>query len=165
MKISTKTLVRSALILALAMAIQSVRMPAYFTGPLINTLLFLAAALINPVGGVLVGLLTPFLAFSFGILAVPAIPLIPVIMAGNALLVIVFGLLLKKPVLGVAAASFTKYIVMALGVSKILPLLLNIKLPPKVLYALSTQQLFTALAGGIIALIIIKTIDWKRIVR
>jgi hypothetical protein len=47
---------------------------------------------------------------------------------------------------------------MAIGVYYALPLLVGINLPPKLLVALSTPQLFTALGGGVIALIVLKAI-------
>jgi len=157
-KITTKTLTRSALILALAIAIQSIRMPAYVTGPLVNALIILASALISPISGVMVGLLTPLLAFSFGIMALA--PAVPIIMLGNALLAIVYGLLKKKPILGIICAAVLKYASMTFGFYYILPNLMGIKLPAKILPILTTQQLITAIVGGIIAVIIIKALNW-----
>ncbi|PKM87980.1 MAG: ECF transporter S component [Firmicutes bacterium HGW-Firmicutes-12] len=154
MKITTKVLTRSALILAIAIAIQSVRMPQFVTGPLVNTLLFLAVATTGSISGVLVGLFTPLLAFAFGIM--PLAPAVPVIIAGNIVLALAFGYLRKNPYVGVGVAAIAKYAVMAIGVYYALPLLTGVNLPPKVLATLSTPQLFTAIGGGIIAIIILK---------
>jgi len=158
MIISTRTITRSALILALVIAVQSVRMPQFVTGPVVNALLFLAAATIGPVSAVLIGLSTPVIAFAFGIM--PLAPAVPVIMLGNAVLGLVFGFLIHKPYLGIVLASAAKYGVMWLGVYYLLPFLLNINLPPKMVAALTTPQLFTALGGGALALIIIKALHW-----
>lgn len=160
MKITTKFLTRSALILALAIAVQSVRMPQFITGPLVNTLLFLAAGFIGPLSAVLIGTMTPLLAFAFGIM--PLAPAIPVIILGNVSLGLVFGYLQRNPYLGVAAASFVKYGVMFLGVYYLLPFLANINLPPKVINMLTTPQLFTALGGGALAIVIFKALDWLK---
>ncbi len=163
MKITTKILTRSALILALAIAVQSIKMPQFVTGPLVNALLFLAAALISPISGVLIGLFTPLLAFSFGIM--PLAPAVPVIMLGNGLLAAVYGLLSRKPVLGVGVASLAKYAVMTLSVYFLFPGLLKITFPQKVVTILTTPQLLTALAGGVLALLVIKAMDWQKVNR
>ena len=160
MKIKARTLTRSALILALAIAVQSVKMPQFVTGPVINALLFFAAATIGPVSAVLIGLLTPVIAFAFGIM--PLAPAIPVIMLGNAVLGLVFGFFIQKPYAGVALAAVAKYGVMWLGVYYLLPLLLKINLPPKIVATLTTPQLFTALGGGVLALIILETLHWLK---
>lgn len=154
MKITTNTLTRSALILALAIAVQSVRMPQFVTGPLVNALLFFAAATVGPVSAVLIGLCTPLIAFAFGIM--PLAPAVPVIMLGNATLGLVFWYLLRSPYAGIVAAAVAKYGVMWLGVNILVPFIININLPPKVAATLTTPQLFTALGGGVLALLILK---------
>lgn len=156
MKITTRMITRSALILALAIAIQSVRLPQAVTGPLINTLLFIAVATTGTLSGVLVGLFTPIIAFTLGIMALA--PAVPVIIAGNIVLALVFGYI-KNMYLGFVAAAVAKFAVMALGVYYVLPLLVSINLPPKVIATLTTPQLFTALGGGVIALIILKALN------
>lgn len=155
-KITTKTITRSALILALAIAIQSARMPQFVTGPLVNALLILAAAVVGPVSAVLIGLSTPLIAFAFGIM--PLAPAVPVIMLGNAALGLVFWYLTDRPYIGIILAATAKYGIMWLGVSYLLPALLNINLPPKVAATLTTPQLFTALGGGVLAVICLKAL-------
>lgn len=160
MKITTKVITRSALILALTIVVQSIRLPQFITGPLVNAFLFLAAALIGPISAVLIGLCTPVIAFAFGIM--PLAPAVPVIMLGNAALALVYGKiavygkLSLKPYLGVAAAALAKYAVMALSVFYLLPWLVNVTLPAKVATTLTTPQVFTALAGGVVALAVLK---------
>ncbi|MCR4440798.1 MAG: ECF transporter S component [Peptococcaceae bacterium] len=160
MKITTKMITRSALILALAIAVQSVRMPQFVTGPVVNALLFLAASLIGPVSAALIGLCTPVIAFAFGIM--PLAPAVPVIILGNVTLALVFGYLPKNPYLGMIAAAVAKYGVMTLGVYYLLPLLLKINLPPKIVDMLTTPQLFTALGGGVLALVLLKALSWLK---
>lgn len=160
MQLTTKILTRSALILALAIVVQSIRLPQYLTGPLVNMLLFLASALVSPLSGILVGLFTPLLAFSMGIM--PLAPAVPVIMAGNCFLALLFGLFRGKPIVGVIVAALTKYAVMALSVFYLFPMLLHISFPPKLAVTLTTPQLFTALGGGFIALIVLRALGWKK---
>lgn len=160
MKITTKIITRSALILALAVAVQMLRLPQPFTGPAVNTLLFLATGIVGPISAILIGLLTPLFAFIFGIMALP--PLIPVIMAGNATLAIVFALLLKRPYLGVIIAALAKFAVMAVSVQYILPVLLKITLKATLVQAFTYPQLYTALVGGAVALIILQGLKWMK---
>ena len=160
MHLTTRILTRSALILALAIVVQSIRLPQYLTGPLVNALLFLATALVSPLSGVLVGLFTPLLAFSFGIM--PLAPAVPVIMLGNSFLAIIFGLFAKKQIFAMIIAAVAKYGIMALSVYYLFPLLLNISFPDKVIAMLTTPQLFTALVGGALALVLMKALELKK---
>jgi len=160
MHLTTRILTRSALILALAIVVQSIRLPQYLTGPLVNALLFLATALVSPLSGALVGLFTPLLAFSFGIM--PLAPAVPVIMLGNCFLAIFFGLFAKKRIIAMIIAAVAKYGIMALSVYYLFPLLLNITFPDKVIAMLTTPQLFTALGGGALALVILKALELKK---
>lgn len=160
MQLTTRILTRSALILALAIVVQSIRLPQYLTGPLVNALLFIATAMVSPLSGVLVGLFTPMLAFSFGIM--PLAPAVPIIMLGNSFLAIFFGLFAKKPIIAIIIAAVAKYGIMALSVYYFFPLLLNITFPDKMIAVLTTPQLLTALGGGALALVILKALDLKK---
>lgn len=157
MIITTKIITRSALFLAVAIAIQSVKLPQFVTGPLVNTTLYLAVALVGTVSAVMIGFFTPVIAFLFGIMKLP--PAVPVIMAGNVALALIFGQFKMSPIIGVLTASVSKFVVMFLGVKYILPVLLNINLPAKGVTLLTTPQLFTALAGGVVAILILKIIQ------
>ncbi|MBP9015302.1 MAG: ECF transporter S component [Candidatus Atribacteria bacterium] len=133
-------------------------LPQFFTGPLVNAFLLLAALLNGMWSGVIIGLFTPGIAFIRGILAPPLGPMIPFIMAGNAILVIVFSLIagkrgnLVREIIGVILGSFLKYLLLSQAVTWI------VQLPPPVAKAMQTPQLFTALGGGAIALIVYRLI-------
>lgn len=154
MKITPKFITRSALLLALAIAVQSFKLPQPVTGPLVNAILFLATATVGTMSGVVVGLFTPLLAFIFGIMTL--FPAVPLIMAGNVAMVLVYGMLQKRPVTGIIAASLVKYASLTLGVYYVLPLFLSKPLPTKVVSLLTTPQLFTALAGGVLAFFVLQ---------
>jgi hypothetical protein len=154
MNITPKFITRSALLLALAIAVQSFKLPQPVTGPLVNAILFLATATVGTMSGVIVGLFTPVLAFVFGIMTL--FPAVPLIMAGNAVLALVYGILQKRPVTGIVAASLAKYALLTLGVHYVLPLFLSKPLPAKVISLLTTPQLFTALAGGVLAFLVLQ---------
>lgn len=145
-------LTRTAVLLALTLAIQMIGMPQYATGPLVNTMLYIAATFVGIWGGVAIGIVTPVVAFMRGILPAPLSPMIPYIAAGNAVLVIVFGLLERRgrlaAIAGVVAASVVKFLVLSSAVRFV------VQVKPAIAKAMQTPQLFTALAGGAIALIV-----------
>ncbi|RKD32082.1 ECF transporter S component [Thermohalobacter berrensis] len=158
---STATyLVRTAILLALALVFQ-IGFRAFaqpLVGPLVNMVLILSAALVGTVSGVLVGCFTPLIAFAFGIM--PLFPLVPFIMIGNSLLVIVFNAIRTRvsnygDYVGIVVAAFVKFVFLAFSVRQLLSLFIP-KVPPKIIAAFSLPQLFTALIGGIVALIVIK---------
>jgi len=144
---SPRVLTRSALFLAIALALQALRLPQPVTGPLINAILFLAAATVGPVAGAAVGALTPWGALLAGILNPALAPAVPAIVLGNVTLVLIFSSLRgRSPLLGVLAAAVAKYVVLSTLVRFVIPL------SPALTLALQVPQLFTALAGGAVAL-------------
>jgi len=154
--VSTRFLTRTAILLAIVVAVQFLQMRQPITGPLVNAILLIAASMVGIGSGVLIGLLTPLVAFALGVLPAPLAPAIPGIMAGNAVLVTAFGLMSRQPwlgksgpYLGVAVGALLKYLVLA-GVVRFL-----IQVPPKIAVSLQIPQLFTALVGGALALIVI----------
>ncbi|MEW6725102.1 MAG: ECF transporter S component [Bacillota bacterium] len=151
-------LTRTAVLLGLTFAIQFLRLPQGFTGPAINFMLLVAAATVSPWAGVLIGLITPWLAFAFGILPAPLAPAIPFIMAGNATLSLTFGYIyrrrsLVRGIIGVVAAAVLKLVVLGGAVRYLLAL------PPKISVALQIPQLYTALSGGVVALVVIAALE------
>lgn len=155
MKIEVRDLTRSAMLLALALVIQALRLPQPFTGPVINAILILAVPLVGGLAGVLIGLITPWVAVLTGILPAPVAPFAPFIMVGNALLCLSFaGLRRVNAWLAVGAAAIIKFLWLSASV-RYLAALFRIALPPKVAATFQLPQLYTALAGGLIALIVL----------
>ncbi|MBS4535239.1 ECF transporter S component [Clostridium sp. D2Q-14] len=156
---STKKLVRTALLLSLALIFQiGFRQFAQpLVGPLVNMTLVLATLIVGPVSGIIIGILTPTVAFMLGIIALA--PLIPIIIIGNSLLVVIFYLVndkLKfkgKEWISIILASLFKFTFLAVGVRTILPLFL-LKVPSVIIATFTLPQLYTALVGGALALII-----------
>lgn len=151
MRYNTRLITRTAVLLALTMAFQAIKLPQAFTGPAVNAMLFVAASTIGIGGGIAIGLVTPAVALSVGILKPVLAPAVPFIMLGNASLVILYGLLEKSNrYLGVIAAAVAKFLVLFVATRFIL------ELNPKISMALQLPQLFTALAGGAVALLILR---------
>jgi len=149
-----KFITRTAILLALTLAFQMLRLPQPFTGPAVNTMLFLSSAIVGIIGGVLIGALTPWIAFLNGILPPVLAPAIPFIMLGNAMLVILFGTLKKINIyLAIATAAIVKFLILTIAVR----FLINV--PPKVSIMLQLPQFYTAITGGIIALLVLKLLE------
>ncbi len=140
---------RTAILLAIALVFQMGGFPQFITGPLINTVLYLAAMIVGWQGGMLIGIFTPVIASIRGILPPPLTPLIPFIALGNSILVILFfWLQSKNKIAGIIIASLVKFLLLASAVK------LVVQVPPAIAQMMSLPQLITALAGGAIALVL-----------
>lgn len=177
-----RTITQTAVMLALLVALQAATKPLgqLVTGSCVNAVLALTALLVGMNGGVAVALLSPVFAFLFGI-APNFVTVLP-IMVGNVCYVVLLrlivgkqGLFWRQPVALVAAAG-TKFAVLYLLVVKLIcgpaaDLLLGKKvgdivvLAPPMLKLLPTMfawpQLFTALIGGAVALLIYPVLQPK----
>ncbi len=159
-------LARLALLAALTMAGQAVGLPQPFTGPFVNAMLVLTLLLEGWIPAVVLGCVTPVVALARGVLPPALGPLLPIIAAGNALFVSACALgcrVWKCPLcrlgamrgLGVVlAAALVKFTWFALWVWVLVPVVAGAALPPAAAMALTTPQLFTALAGGAAALLL-----------
>lgn len=159
---------RSALLLAIAIVFQILgrtfpQISQFLVGPVVNALLILACCICGLWYGVLVGALTPLLAWLVGQLAAPFGPFIPFIMIGNALFIIVFNIFNSKQGLrtyiGVILGAIIKFGFLFFSASKLVKLFaLNLpeKVANKLIIAMGIPQLITALIGGILAIFIYK---------
>ena len=158
----TQTAIMLALLIVLQFATKS--MGQFVTGSCVNFVLVMTALLVGLSSGIVVAVISPFMAFLLGI--GPAfLPLVPCIAAGNAVIVIVSYLLWNKVIgrdkkyssfVSVWIASVCKFIVLYLLVTKLaVP---SLGLPEAKQAAISAMfswpQLVTALIGGTVAAII-----------
>ena len=146
---------RTAVLFALTLVIQLLGLPQFITGPLVNSFLLLATMMVGVSSGMVIGLFTPWVAFSRGILPAPLGPMIPFIMLGNVTLVIVFFLITTRREnnigflgLGIVIGSIAKYLVLSQSVAFL------VSVPPPVAKMMQFPQLMTALGGGAIAIVI-----------
>ncbi len=152
----TKTITQLGLLLAIALAIQSLHLPTLVTGPAVNAVLIVSVVFPGILSSIFIGCLTPLAALVLGIIPPVTAPLVPVIMAANAALGITFYLFRKiNDYFALTAAAFAKYFVFYLSVNYLIGIL-NIKIPAPVLAVFQLPQLFTALIGGILGVGIIK---------
>ncbi|ADL13746.1 ECF transporter S component [Acetohalobium arabaticum] len=147
----TEWLTRTGLLLALTLVIQMLGFPPFVTGPLVNMMLFTTVHLVGWLGASLVGGVTPWIALMRGILPPPLAPMIPFIIAGNIILVSVYYFMLgRNNYLGIGLAALLKFAVLSSGVRFL------VELPPKIAQLMQVPQLLTALAGGFLALILVR---------
>ncbi len=166
---STKFWTRTAILLALALVFQLGGFPQPITGPVINSILFLSALLVGPLAGISIGILTPVIAFIRGILPPPLAPMIPFIAIGNGILVLSYiilrSILRVKPksiftlrnILSMILAAILKFLILAGAVTFL------VEIPSPIAQMMTLPQLYTALAGGIIALIIYRAFPLEQI--
>lgn len=157
-------LTRSALLLALASIFPLLGLPQLVTGVAVNVVLYISSALVGPIGGIIIACVTPWLAALRGVLPPPLIVAAPFIMLGNIVLVLTFNYFRNRSALvGVMGAALAKFIVIIVGAQVIVPEFLQV--PPsvavKVAAILGMPQIFTALAGGFLALVILHAIPGK----
>ena len=176
MKITTKQLVQTALLLAICIASQYFKnLSVYITGPIINLTIILAVLSVGLWSGLLLSIIAPVTAFFFtGSPIMAAIPLMfPAVMAGNAVLAVTVWYFQKKTSFkwrlpaGLIAGSVLKAVFMGIVIVLIiLPIFgdnIASKLPkpealPMVLatakVTFSVTQLTTALIGSALAYVI-----------
>ena len=163
----------TAVMLALLVVLQAITKPfgQLVTGSCVNGVLAITALLVGMSSGITVAIISPVCAFLFGI-APNFVTVLP-IMAGNVCFVVLLRLIYGKSIwqqsVALAAASVAKFLVLYFLVVKVIcgvasGVLLGKKLgdvvvlaPPMLekLPAMFTwPQLFTALIGGGIALLI-----------
>jgi len=159
---------RTAILLALLVVLQALTKPLgqLVTGSCVNAVLAVAVLVSGVWSGVTVALISPVLAYLLGIAPMPLT--VPVIMAGNAVYVLVLWWIagrhsaLFRKIAGWLCASVAKFAVLYLLVAKLICGLLasglqeSGVLKPAMLTALPVTfgwpQLITALIGGAVAL-------------
>jgi len=151
----------------LGVAILAVLFPLFplqqITGPLVNALLFIATIILGVRTALIICFLPSIMSVSIGILPAVMLPMITVIILGNILLVLLFNNYNKKNFwLGVVTASFVKFVFIYSLATLLATEFIKSPLFAKVVgISMGYFQLFTALAGGVIAWIFLKFI--KRI--
>lgn len=127
------------------------------TGPIVNAALFLGVIFVGAQNAVLIGLIPSLIALSVGLLPSPLAPMVPFIMLSNTILILAFGYLREKNFwLGVVSASILKFLFLYSTSFVVVNLIAQKPIAEKAAQMLSLPQLLTALAGGIIAFLVLK---------
>jgi len=128
------------------------------TGSVVNATLFISTAFLGIEAGILIGLIPSVISLFVGLLPIALAPMIPFIIIGNAILVVVFKNFKEKNYwLGIISASVLKFLFL-FGTSSIaVNFIFKKEIAYKFAAMMSWPQLFTALCGGLIAYVFLKT--------
>lgn len=165
-KISKQTLIlvkKEKIAWFVGLAAVAIIMPHYLhnqfvTGPIINAVLFIAAATLGAGNAVLIGLFPSVVALVSGLLPAVLAPMIPFIMISNAILIVVFSGLRKTNFwAGVFGGTLFKYAFLYLTSTIVVNLITNNNVATKAAATMMAwPQIVTALAGGVIAFGVLK---------
>lgn len=172
-----QNLVRSGLLLAIAIVFQIIgknfpQIGQFLVGPAVNVVLLLTAYVCGTFYGIAVAALTPILALLVGQFPALLASFIPFIMIGNAIYVLIFEILKNRTkigqYIGVTLGSFLKFIFLYFSATSLVRLL-SINIPQKALQKLAVMmgfpQLITALIGGVFAIIIIRILKSRKVIK
>lgn len=153
------TLTQSAVLIGMAVVLPLFHQQA-ITGPLVNAVLFVTTALLGIQTGIVVGLIPSVIALSVGTLPAPLAPMVPYIMIGNAIMIVTFALLKNKNYwVAMIVASVLKFAFLFASSSLVIGLLMKKELAASVAVMMSWPQLITALMGGMIAWVVLKSVS------
>ena len=158
---------RLVVLVSITLLLESIGLPQPVTGPLVNMMLFLTTLVLGPWAGVALGCITPLAAALRGQLPPALLPMVPFIIAGNALLVIFFAVcfslfsklwrikdrsfFLPAQAAGIMAGSLVKFLWLYSAARFVLPLLFGVRLSKTVLVMMAAPQFVTAVIGGFAA--------------
>ncbi len=128
----------------------------FLSGPLVNAMLFISVMVLGFRGAVVIALIPSLVALSTGLLPPMMAPMVPFIMVGNVILIAVFDKLKGNWWPGVVSASLAKFAFLFAVSHMMAGMILNDTVATKVAAMMGWPQLATALAGGIIARLILK---------
>lgn len=127
------------------------------TGSIVNATLFIAAMSLGIRGAILVGIVPSLISLSVGLLPLALAPMVPFIIASNAILIFVFNYLHNKNYwLRIISAGFLKFIFLFGTSTIIIDLFLKKEIAHSIARMMSWPQLLTALLGGLLAYIFSK---------
>ena len=155
MRINTKSITRTGILLALALVIQLMRLPQPITGTAVNAILLISLYTVGVFEASAIGSITPVVALAVGIIKPPMAPVVPFIVLSNLIFILIVHGLQKKNVYGqIILAALGKFVFLVAAVRLILTQFLAPPVWEKVAIAFGVTQLFTALVGGVLAIMV-----------
>lgn len=141
---------RTAVLMAITLTIQALGLPPQFSGPAFNAMLLLSTVFVGPAAGILIGILAPWVALTREILSPVLAPAVPFFIVGNVAYVWAFAHLcpLAGRYLALFAGAVAKFFVLAVAANFLL------RIPNPLAASLGVPELFAALMGGAVALVI-----------
>ncbi len=167
-------IVETGLLLALLLILQTVTKPfgTLVTGSTVNFVLIAATLMTGMTSGLVIAVVSPFLALLLGIVPLP-IHFVPAIAIGNAVIVLAYALILKNTatkstrfklsmwIVAIIVGAAAKFAALYVSVNyMVVPLMTAVKgTPAKAPAAIfSTQQMITASIGGLLALLVVPAV-------
>jgi len=127
------------------------------SGSLVNAVLFISTIILGLEGTLLICLIPSLIALGIGLLPIVLAPMVPFIVTSNAILVLIFSFLRKKNFwLGVVSASIVKFVFLFSTSSLLVSFISNKQAVTAAAKMMSLPQLFTAIAGGLIAFLVLR---------
>ncbi|OGI07929.1 MAG: hypothetical protein A2Y40_06335 [Candidatus Margulisbacteria bacterium GWF2_35_9] len=166
----TRTAILIALLVAFQWVLNSLTGNQFVVGSAVNLVLIIAATVSGLYSGLTVALISPFMAFLFGI-GTPLFQIVPFIALGNIVIVLIWFIIANKLFpetnkyvrfsIALVLGALLKFLTLYLTIVKFaIPTLLN--LPEAKVTAISLAfswpQLVTAMIGGVLAILIIPII-------
>jgi len=130
----------------------------FITGTLVNASLIVATVLTSQRKAIIVGLLPSIISLSTGLLPAVLAPMIPFIMIGNLILIYTFDALKKNYFLAFGSAAVVKYLFLLTSSFLVINLISKSEIAEKAALMMSWPQLVTAILGGLVAGVFLKTI-------
>ena len=131
----------------------------FITGSIVNAILILSMVFLGLENAILIALFPSLIALSIGLLSPILLPMIPFIITGNVLYIYIFKKFQKTNYwLGLISASILKFALIFFSSQFLVNLITTKSLPSSVAIMMSWPQLVTAIAGGIIAYLVLKTV-------
>ena len=156
--VKVKMLAQFASLLAIAVILPLFHQQ-WLTGPLVNAILFIAVVLLGSQNAIIMGLLPSTIALAAGLLPAVLAPMVPFIIISNTIMIVAFDKAKDKNFwVGIVGASVLKFIFLWSTSYLVILLLLNKEIAAKVSAMMSWPQLVTAIAGGVIAYVFLKSI-------
>ncbi|PLX25872.1 iron hydrogenase [Candidatus Parcubacteria bacterium] len=153
-----KTMVQFAALLGIATVLPLFHQQ-WLTGPMVNAVLYVAVVLLGTQNAIVLGLLPSTIALAVGLLPPILAPMIPFIIISNTIMVVSFAALKEKNYwLGIIGSSIVKFVFLWSTSYIVVNLLLKKELANTVSAMMAWPQLFTAIVGGIIAYVFLKSI-------
>ncbi len=129
------------------------------SGPLVNATLFLATFFLGLRNAIWFAFFPSLIALFSGIISPVMAPMIPFIISSNIILIIIFNNFKEKFWIGVALASFCKFLFLSLSALVLGELVFSSQIALRVSSVFGWHQLLTAVLGGVIAYIVILFIE------
>ena len=134
----------------------------WLTGPIVNAVLIITVVMVGAREALLIALVPSSVALAFGLLPLPLAPMVPFIMMGNALLVWLFDLLCSKDYwLAIIVAAIVKSVWLFAAVELVVQGLVSKSIAANLAAMMSWSQLFSAIAGGVIAWAFLRFLKFK----